>query len=131
MKASVATLALVTALPAFGVYGDDRGDRPSELTPCDEHFDRGRRSEANECYTALLRSTNLAVRAEAWWALGDVKQANEIFRELIKAEPDNPDYRVRWGYLFLQTHQEGEAHKLFTEALERVVMKDPLWQQKH
>ena len=118
MKTALVVLALLPVIPAFGVYGDDRGDRPKELDACDEHFDRGRRLEANSCYTELLRSSSPAVRAEAWWALGDVKSANDIFRDLIKTEADNPDYRVRWGYLFLQTHQEGEAHKLFTEALE-------------
>ena len=118
MRTATVALALLSALPAFGVYGDDRGDRPEELNACDEHFDRGRRAEANSCYTGLLQSPNSAIRAEAWWALGNVKRANEVFRDLVKTEADKPDYRVRWGYLFLQTHQEGEAHKLFTEALE-------------
>ncbi len=114
----LALLAL-SALPAgASVLGQDRGARPAALNDCDEHEDRGRTAEARQCYTALLRSPDMAVRAEAWWALGDVKSANEIFRGAIKAQPDNPDLRVRWGHLYMQTHQEGEALSLFGEALE-------------
>ena len=36
---------------------------------------------------------------------------------MVKARPDDPDARVRWGYLFLKTHNPAEAAKLFDEAL--------------
>ncbi|MBI1353944.1 MAG: tetratricopeptide repeat protein [Acidobacteria bacterium] len=115
---AVTALALA-ALPATAsVWGEEQGKRPAALEPCDASWDRGDRAAARQCYTDLLRSDDLAARAEAWWALGDVKSANEVFRDAIKAQPENPDLRVRWGYLYLQTHQEGEALALFGEALE-------------
>ncbi len=112
-------MLVLAAAPAWaGVYGSDRGKRPEALEPCDAQWDRGKRAEASQCYSALTLSPDLAARAEAWWALGNVKLANDVFRDALKAEPKNPDLRVRWGYLYDQTHQEGEALKLFNEALE-------------
>lgn len=112
-------LLALLALPAgASVLGQERGARPAVLDECDALDDRGKTLEARQCYTALLRSNDMAARAEAWWALGDVKSANEIFRDAIKAQPENPDLRVRWGYLYMQTHQEGEALALFSEALD-------------
>ena len=110
--------ALLVVSPLLAVNGSERGKRDSSLTPCDVQWDRGRRAPARECYTALLQSSDPAIRAEAWWALGDVKQANDVFRSAVDADQENPDLRVRWGYLYVQTHQESEAMKLFTEALE-------------
>ncbi len=118
MTRLVAALLLVAAPVWAGVYGSDRGRRPAALEPCDEHWDLGRRAQARQCYSELSVSPDLATRAEAWWALGNVKLANDVFRDALKAEPENPDLRVRWGYLFEQTHQEGEALALFNEALE-------------
>jgi len=112
-------LLALLALPAgASVLGQERGARPAALDPCDAFQDRGKAAEARQCYTQLLRASDMATRAEAWWALGDVKRANEVFRDAIKAEPENPELRVRWGYLYMQTHQEGEALNLFSEALE-------------
>ncbi len=108
----------LAALPACGGQGVDHGVRPAALEPCDEHWERGRRVEAKQCYSAVAASGDAAARAEAWWRLGDLKRANEVFRAAIDAEPDKPDLRVRWGYLYLQTHNEGEALNLFKEALE-------------
>ena len=112
---AAATLAVV-ALSA-STLGDERGARPEALEPCDQAFDRGLRAEARACYSGLSTSSSDAVRAEAWWALGDVKRANDVFRAAVQAQPDNPDLRVRWGYLYEQTHQEPEALNLFNEAL--------------
>ena len=95
----------------------DRGRRSELLKPCDEHYDRGRRGQAAGCYRELIgRSADPAAQAEAFWRLGDLKSANERFRDAVNASPDDPDLRVRWGYLYVQSHQEGEAAKLFAEA---------------
>ena len=119
MRLLALPLLVLLALPAAAsVLGQERGARPEALNACDAFDDRGKAAEARECYTALLRSPDMATRAEAWWALGDVKSANEVFRDAIKAQPENPDLRVRWGHLYMQTHQEAEALALFGEALE-------------
>ncbi|MDQ2900514.1 MAG: tetratricopeptide repeat protein, partial [Acidobacteriota bacterium] len=57
-------------------------------------------------------------RAEALWKAHNYQGANDAFRALVAANPKNPDYRVRWGRLFLERFNPTEAAKLFQEALE-------------
>ncbi len=107
------------ANPAQAQRGDGLGKRDVALRPCDEAWDHGKRAEALRCYGALLHSSaNLATRAEAAWGLRDFKQSNELFKAAVGADPKNPDLRVRWGYLFLETHAPAEALTLFDEALD-------------
>ena len=81
-------------------------------------MDHGRTTQARGCYVALIdKTSDLATQAEAYWALKDYKKANELFRDAVKAQPENPDLRVRWGYLYLDTHNESEGANLFQEAL--------------
>ena len=109
---------LALASPLLAQRSEGLGKRGAALGPCDEHMDHGRRQQGRACYLALLkRDSDLGVQAEAWWGVGDFKQANELFRAALAAEPENPDLRVRWGYLFLETYNPGEAFKLFEEAL--------------
>ena len=117
---AVALIALSACTPTVsaGVYGDDRGARPEALDPCDALYDKGDRVQARACYSGLLESPDLFVRAEAWWGLDNFKQANDVFREALKAQPENADLRVRWGYLYEQTYNPEEAVQLFREALE-------------
>ncbi len=56
-------------------------------------------------------------RAEALWKAGNYQAANDAFRALVKAHPANPDYKVRWGRLYLDRFQPLDAAKLFEEAL--------------
>ncbi len=58
------------------------------------------------------------MQAEAAWALGNVRQANELFRAAIQADEKQYRPRVRWGRLYLETHQYSDAADLFREALE-------------
>ena len=44
--------------------------------------------------------------------------ANDAFRALVKAHPKNPDYRVRWGRLFLERFNPATPPTCFKEALE-------------
>ena len=73
---------------------------------------------APACYRALLGTADPAVRAEAAWALGDFRSANDWFRDALRAQPKNAALRVRYGELFVDTHQNEEAYKLFQEALQ-------------
>ena len=75
------------------------------------------------CLAALLVSLPVAhaqtlERAEALWKQQQYDAANSEFRALVAAHPKNPDYRVRWGRLFLERFNGAEAAKLFGEALE-------------
>ena len=45
------------------------------------------RNAAPVCYRALLTNADAGVRAEAAWALGDFKSANEWFRDALRAQP--------------------------------------------
>ena len=75
------------------------------------------RDAANACHRALLADSNAAIRAEAAWALGDIAAANRAFHAAARANPDDPDVRVRRGELFLAAHQAADAEALFEEAL--------------
>jgi tetratricopeptide (TPR) repeat protein len=61
-------------------------------------------------------------RAEALWKARNYQAANDAFRALVKAHPSNPDYKVRWGRLYLDHFQPRDAAQLFQEAL--VIQKD-------
>lgn len=109
---------LAAAGPCWGQRGEERGARPETLKPCDAHHDRGRIAEAVGCYREVVREGGIAAQAEAYWMLGDLKAANERFREAVRLDPENPDLRVRWGHLYVTSHQDQEAAALFQEALE-------------
>ena len=118
LATSLVVMSLMAPALAFPQRGPGHGRRATELRPCDELMDRGQRSQARRCYFELLNSTSdPATQAEAYWAVGSFQSANEHFRESVKTQPDDPDARVRWGYLFLETHNPAEAAKLFDEAL--------------
>jgi len=57
-------------------------------------------------------------RAETLWKQQQYEAASAEFRALVAAHPKNPDYRVRWGRLFLERFNGIEAAKLFDEALQ-------------
>jgi cellulose synthase operon protein C len=92
--------------------------RPTELRVCDEQRYRGRDDPAQECYTQIfVDSHNDALRAQAAWAMGDLAEANTLFRQYVSVNPSSTLARISWGRLFLETHQDDDALKLFREAL--------------
>jgi tetratricopeptide (TPR) repeat protein len=66
---------------------------------------------------ALILPAQTLDQAEALWKARRYYDANEAFKKLIALHPQNPDYRVRWGRLYLDHWQPGDAAGLFTEAL--------------
>jgi Flp pilus assembly protein TadD len=78
----------------------------------------GKLTEAQACFGRLAAGSNPYLRAEGLWGLERYQDANEQFKALIKQEPKNAMYRVRWGYLFLERFNTTEAGNLFNEALE-------------
>src|SRR5690554_1027344 len=82
-----ALIVLGAAANAFEIDYDPR--RPAELRPCDEHLYRGRFEESQGCYTRLLASSpDLLTRAESAWRTNDLRRANDLFRELLRAKPE-------------------------------------------
>lgn len=88
------------------------------LDQCRALKHHGKLAEAQTCFGRLATGSNPFFRAEGLWALERYEDANEQFRALIKQEPKNPEYRVRWGRLFLERFNPAEADNLFNEALE-------------
>ncbi len=92
--------------------------RAPALRRCDDPAHRGRVEQARECYGALLRSTDALVRAEALFALDDLRAANDTFREAVAANENAVLPRLRWGRMFIAAGQFNEAVGLFNEVLE-------------
>ena len=78
---------------------------------------RGLLPEARRCFEKLASSADPYFQAEAFWGLGLYKEANQQFRRAVNAQPKNPEYRVRWGRLFLERFNKQDAANLFQEAL--------------
>src|ERR1044071_10338263 len=57
-------------------------------------------------------------QAESLWKARRYQDANTVFQQLVAKNPKNPDYRVRWGRMYLEHWQPSEAADLFGEALE-------------
>ena len=88
------------------------------LDQCRGFRHHGKLPEANSCFARLAAGSNPYARAEGLWALEQYQEANDQFKALVKQEPKNAMYRVRWGLLFLERFNPNEAGNLFNEALE-------------
>lgn len=70
---------------------------------------------------ALALSAQTLQQAEALWKARDFQGANTVFRGLVAKEPNNCQYKVRWGRMYLDHAQAKDvetASDLFNEALE-------------
>ncbi len=105
-RADLLTLFLATAAAAATI--DD----------CRSLAHHGKRPEARACFEARLRDSNPLIRAEAYWGVDRYFEANDEFRNAVKAQPKSAAARVEWGQLYLDHYQPGDAAKLFEEALE-------------
>lgn len=92
--------------------------RAAELRRCDEPAHRGRVEQARDCYGDLLRSRDALVRAEALFALDDLRAANDAFREAVAADQTAVLPRLRWARMYITAGQYNDAVALFREALE-------------
>jgi tetratricopeptide (TPR) repeat protein len=119
LAAALLPVALASGGVASALTIEYARDRSPELVECDRALYGGRRAEAQSCYLGLVAgSEDLRIKADAARAAGDLRGANAFFQEAIKAYPEDPALRARWGELFLATHQNNEAVKLFQESLE-------------
>jgi tetratricopeptide (TPR) repeat protein len=66
---------------------------------------------------AIVSSAQTLQQAETLWKQRRYQDANEVFRVLIANNPKNPDYKVRWGRMYLDHAQPTDAADLFQEAL--------------
>jgi len=106
------------------VSADARGIHYGAVTDpaildCDQLQWRGQTEKSRFCYAELLRSTTpSSTKAEAAWALNNLKQANEWFGVAMAESPDDHATKVRWGDLFAASHQNGEAMNIYREVLD-------------
>jgi tetratricopeptide (TPR) repeat protein len=56
-------------------------------------------------------------QAESAWKAHRYDEANNIFRALTAAHPENLEYKVRWGRLFLFRYDKSNSADLFNEAV--------------
>ncbi len=68
-------------------------------------------------FLASLCCAQTLERAEQLWRAHDYKGANDAFKLAVKAHPNDPEIRTRWGRLFLERYNRKDASDLFTEAL--------------
>jgi tetratricopeptide (TPR) repeat protein len=66
---------------------------------------------------AATLSAQTLRQAETLWQSHDYEGANNAFKALIASQPNNAEYRVRWGNLFFERFNPIEAEKLYQEAL--------------
>ena len=107
MKVLTALLGSLIALPLAAQTLDD----------CRNLQHHGKLAEAQTCYAKLAASSNPYLRAEGLWGIERYQEANDQFRDLVKQNPKNANYRIRWGRLFMERFNGEEAHALFDEAL--------------
>jgi cellulose synthase operon protein C len=113
---AVVTMAMSLQATALQIDYDDR--RADALRKCDEPLYHGQ-PEARSCFQALLRSSrDPLLQAESAWALGDLRAANELFRQAVAASDSAVLPRLRWGRMFLDAGQTVDAMRLFQEALQ-------------
>jgi Flp pilus assembly protein TadD len=73
--------------------------------------------DTRACFQRLTRVADPGLQAEGFWGMGDYKTANDAFRAAIKLHDKDPNLRVRWGRMYLEHWQPGDASDLFQEAL--------------
>src|SRR5713226_3847817 len=83
---------------------------------------RSRRGFPASLLTSLLLASTAQAQtlqqAESLWRAHQYKEAGQAFESLVKIQPKNADYKVRYGRLLLERFNGAEAATLFQEALE-------------
>lgn len=117
MRALTALLVGLAALPLATQTLAAQTQADQALNECRDLRHHGKLADAQTCFGRLAENSNLYLRAEGLWGIERYSDANDTFRELIKENPKNADYRVQWGLLFFERFNSDEAHGLFEEAI--------------
>lgn len=66
----------------------------------------------------VFSSTDVTMVALASWKLDLFHNANSLFEEATRADPQNLEAHALWGDLFLEKYNEGEAERSYRDALD-------------
>ncbi len=66
----------------------------------------------------VFSSEDVAMVALASWLMGNFHDANSLFSEATRANPDNLEAHALWGDLFLEKYNAAEAERSYQEALD-------------
>lgn len=66
----------------------------------------------------VFASEDVAMVAQAFWLLDRFHDANSLFNEAVRANPNNLEAHVLWGDLFLEKYNAADAEQSYQEALE-------------
>lgn len=97
----------------------------AQFNACWDARKTGKSQEATACFLKLLDSKVPALQAEGFWGLGKYEDAKEQFEAALKLDDSNPQTLTRYGLLFLERFNRGEALKLFNQALKLEEMNAP------
>lgn len=89
---------------------------PAQLAKCRE-LQYADVEQAMLCFRALATAPAAAVRAEAAWALGDMRGATNAFKAAIAEAPGNAALRTRYGAMLHAAHRFADAESRYYEAL--------------
>ena len=87
----------------------------------------GRRTEAGEVLNLAVQrynnglvfaSEDVAMVALASWLLDNFHDANSLFSEATRANPNNLEAQVLWGDLFLEKYNANDAQRSYQEVLD-------------
>jgi tetratricopeptide (TPR) repeat protein len=66
----------------------------------------------------VFSSEDVAMVALASWLMGNFHDANSLFNEATRANPNNLEAHVLWGDLFLEKYNASDAERSYQEALD-------------
>jgi len=103
--------APVRSLVQYGSLLKFRGDKEAAYDILDIAVDR---------YNGglVFASEDVAMVALASWLLGNFHDANSLFNEATRADPNNLEAIALWGDLFLEKYNASDAERTFQEALD-------------
>jgi tetratricopeptide (TPR) repeat protein len=120
MKGTVGRTPWSAAGPPAGLFRADTSQRTKPAGG--PAADQGVRPTVRSWVIGLLlvasASAQTAQQAEALWKAHQYKEAGKAFESLVKKDPKNLDYKVRYGRLLLERFNRADAAALFSEALE-------------
>ena len=101
----------VRTLVQYGSLLKFRGDKETAYDVLDQAVQRYNNG-------LVFASEDVAMVALASWLLGNFHDANSLFNEATRANPDNLEAFALWGDLFLEKYNAADAERTYQEALD-------------